>query len=452
VIKASVESVAGNVKVNVSQAVNIQQNRQESFQQQENLRVGNGPNRTLSDRPLWEYESSGGTNYLRTTVFDEFTGSGWKRGFEGAYAQAYQWIADPSEFEFRVRRLTPMSTLPSPGEVLQWREQRSVRRLTDGTFAAEGRGERSEFNGIGIEPRDRSIYVNSLCDEFLGTPLMIPGPLPDRVKRFVDETILGAKTDREKAERIVQAVSSLVKYNINAVAITNGENAVDEFLFETKEGYCDLFATAMTVCARHAGLPARYVQGFLPDVQNRDGAGRQLILEKDYHAWCEILFEDAGWVVFDATAYAESVPGGERGRATSSVPFWETSAARQMLDSGVVGLVVVAFVVAIYLRVRPSGEALKRREIDRVALEFVRVLEKATKQRRRLSQTLLEFADSLANTLPKEKLSPDKVAATQRIAKEITQRMYGPSKVEESDLRSLRQEINRLKGELKKST
>lgn len=80
-----------------------------------------------------------------------------------------------------------------------------------------------------------------------------------------------------------------------------GAHRVDEFLFETREGFCEHYAAAFVVLMRAAGVPARVVTGYLGGYYNRAG-DYLLIRNSDAHAWAEVLLDDTGWVRVDPTA------------------------------------------------------------------------------------------------------------------------------------------------------
>ncbi|MBN2795220.1 MAG: transglutaminase domain-containing protein [Clostridia bacterium] len=76
---------------------------------------------------------------------------------------------------------------------------------------------------------------------------------------------------------------------------------VSKFIFDTREGYCTYFATALTVMARINEIPARYVEGFRIDPNEENQEGFTSVTEGDAHAWCEVYLEDKGWVIFEST-------------------------------------------------------------------------------------------------------------------------------------------------------
>ena len=80
-----------------------------------------------------------------------------------------------------------------------------------------------------------------------------------------------------------------------------GRNAVDEFLFDTREGFCEHFASSFVVLMRAAGVPARVVTGYAGGYRNPIG-GYWLVRNSDAHAWAEIWLAGRGWVRMDPTA------------------------------------------------------------------------------------------------------------------------------------------------------
>lgn len=80
-----------------------------------------------------------------------------------------------------------------------------------------------------------------------------------------------------------------------------GEQPVDEFLFGTRSGFCEHYASAFAVLMRAAGIPARIVTGYQGGEVNPVG-GYILVRQADAHAWVEVWLENSGWVRIDPTA------------------------------------------------------------------------------------------------------------------------------------------------------
>ncbi len=80
-----------------------------------------------------------------------------------------------------------------------------------------------------------------------------------------------------------------------------GRDSVDDFLFATREGFCEHYASAFTFLMRAAGIPARVVTGYQGGFMNTS-AGYLLVRQSDAHAWSEVWIRGHGWVRVDPTA------------------------------------------------------------------------------------------------------------------------------------------------------
>jgi transglutaminase-like putative cysteine protease len=107
-------------------------------------------------------------------------------------------------------------------------------------------------------------------------------------------------------------------------------------LFETKRGTCSDFATAMTILAREAGLPARYVEGFSVSEWNY-GLNQYIVRAKHGHAFPEVYI-DGVWVIFEPT-----ISGIERERIQLSY----TVILQVLIGLGMVVILTVFFVVFV---------------------------------------------------------------------------------------------------------
>ena len=80
-----------------------------------------------------------------------------------------------------------------------------------------------------------------------------------------------------------------------------GRHSIDEFLFETRAGFCEHFSGAFVVLMRALGVPARVVTGYQGAERNsRDGYW--IVRQSNAHAWAEVWSEDAGWIRVDPTS------------------------------------------------------------------------------------------------------------------------------------------------------
>ena len=79
------------------------------------------------------------------------------------------------------------------------------------------------------------------------------------------------------------------------------EDSVDQFLFESRQGFCEHYAAAFVILMRSAGVPARVVTGYQGGEMNPVG-DYMVVRQRDAHAWAEVWLEQQGWVRIDPTA------------------------------------------------------------------------------------------------------------------------------------------------------
>ena len=80
-----------------------------------------------------------------------------------------------------------------------------------------------------------------------------------------------------------------------------GENAMDEFLFSTRRGFCEHFASAFVYLMRAAGIPSRVVIGYQGGTMHPFD-DYMIVRQSDAHAWAEVWLDNEGWVRVDPTA------------------------------------------------------------------------------------------------------------------------------------------------------
>ncbi len=80
-----------------------------------------------------------------------------------------------------------------------------------------------------------------------------------------------------------------------------GTDSVDDFLFNSRRGFCEHYASSFVFLMRAAGVPARVVTGYMGGELNPVG-GYLIVRQSDAHAWAEVWLGDAGWQRVDPTA------------------------------------------------------------------------------------------------------------------------------------------------------
>jgi transglutaminase-like putative cysteine protease len=288
----------------------------------------------LTDAPVMDVQASSG-RYWRVVVFHDYTGDGWINTDLNSIliAENEERLAVP-EFDLR-RTVTQTITLRQP-------------MGSQGTIAAAGQplrsalplnaivayaapdesgsraGENSKNDAVPVDAsilhsrqlltRGESYQVvssltrsdaQSLRESGTEYPewiapryLQLPVDFPERVPALAEEVVAGQESPYDKAIAIESYLRE-IPYNEQIQGPAAGQDGVDYFLFEAREGYCDYYASAMVTMLRSVGVPARYVRGYS---QGSKEEGVYQVLEQDGHAWPEVYFPGFGWVEFEPTA------------------------------------------------------------------------------------------------------------------------------------------------------
>jgi transglutaminase-like putative cysteine protease len=111
--------------------------------------------------------------------------------------------------------------------------------------------------------------------------------------------VSGSGSVEEKARRIEQHLATSYQYTLDLVG-SQSANPVDDFLFRTRRGHCEYFASAMVLMLRSQGIPARFATGYLGG-EYSPFEDYVVVRQSDAHAWVEAYIPDQGWTTFDPT-------------------------------------------------------------------------------------------------------------------------------------------------------
>jgi transglutaminase-like putative cysteine protease len=146
--------------------------------------------------------------------------------------------------------------------------------------------------------------------------------LPQRVTSLSHRLIDDAPSRAAAVDTVDKYLRGVATYNLDAPVAAPGEDSVDSFLFVTREGFCEQFASAAVVLLRAAGIPARLVTGYSRGDLTSD-PGRRVMRAADAHAWVQVWYPGVGWVDSDPTASA--VLGATPDQAADASPAAEAS-------------------------------------------------------------------------------------------------------------------------------
>ena len=315
--------------------------------------------------------------FWRTTTYDRWDGSVWTRSDGGAVRPVVRGqvevsaddlaadVGEPSTQEFRLQGGFA-NALPVAPSVSSVDADGRIFQRPDGSLIAPG--------GVGsgatyrVESRQVPVTAERLAaiDEEVPSAILErygqPAETTERVRALARQIAGGGGSQLAKIRALEAWMAGNLEYSLDAPLAPKGADVVDDFLFESKLGWCEQIASSLVVMLREVGVPARLATGFAPGEQD-EASGRFIVRERDAHAWAEVWFPEVGWVPFDPTA---------------DVPFAGDAANGFELPIGFVGLaIVLLFVGAVVALAAPLARRLHawrerralRRAADRLAKE-----------------------------------------------------------------------------------
>ena len=296
-----------------------------------------GP-RNLVAEPVMDVRLEGGRGrYWRAAVYDTYTGQEWRNTDQDSAAfdpqtnlalpvfearqpvtQTYTFykdgalvlyaMSDPISLD-RSAKITFNAILPQLGQSSQspvwpsttgpWVEEITYIRSNASVDSSESYQAVSEASQATVKQLKLAgtrypVWVTARY-------LQLPPTITERTRRLARELTLPLNTPYDKTQAIETYLRAHITYNEKIAMPPADVDKVDYVLFETKEGYCDYYASAMVVLLRSVGIPARLAAGFAQGKYN-DTLDIYRVLNTDAHSWVEVYFPRYGWIEFEPTA------------------------------------------------------------------------------------------------------------------------------------------------------
>jgi len=253
--------------------------------------------------------------YLRARIFDHFDGLHWRTssdqtvklsvGFNGvdlippdqyksSVLQSYEISIAYNLGDYIAAAAVPVK-LNFPGTTIGvdgFGQLRSPGALKAGTAYAVT----SQYNLL------RGRLFAELDHQPLPSYTQLPRETDPRIRALAAKIAKGASSQLDAAIALEQHLRTQYQYDLGSVFNSQNSTPLSEFLFESKSGHCEYFASALAVMLRTQNIPSRLVTGF--SATNRNPlTGYYDIYALDGHAWVEALVDDQGWVILEPTAY-----------------------------------------------------------------------------------------------------------------------------------------------------
>lgn len=145
---------------------------------------------------------------------------------------------------------------------------------------------------------DYRLEPNGLVPERHMAFLSLPADSNPRAMKLAQRWRQQYPDKRQLLQQALDVFNREFTYTLKPPAL--GQHSIDEFLFDTKRGFCEHFSGSFVFLMRAAGIPARVVTGYQGG--ERHQAGYVIVRQYDAHAWAEVWLPGEGWVRVDPTA------------------------------------------------------------------------------------------------------------------------------------------------------
>jgi transglutaminase-like putative cysteine protease len=284
---------------------------------------------SLGNTPIMDVRAERGY-YWRAVVYDKYTGSGWVNTDDETLSLDANSSSLPLP-QFELRREVTQTVRPlQPGTNLLFAASQPIRvnlparielSYVPSSVTASQDPSSSAANISIIYSRSRlkknQAYtvvssvawadVESLRTTGTNYPtwvtaryLQLPPTLPNRVRTLAEDITKDHDNPFDKVTALERYLRT-IRYEKLISAPPTGQDGVDYFLFDSRQGYCDYYASALAVMARAVGIPARLVSGYTQG-EYQSVSNAYLVRELNAHTWAEIYFPHYGWVEFEPTA------------------------------------------------------------------------------------------------------------------------------------------------------
>jgi transglutaminase-like putative cysteine protease len=266
--------------------------------------------------------------YWRGPVLGFFDGRTWSRSYWSSFRDGSELeaLSTPLEYEVtqeptdrRFRMVLDMPVAAPDGSSLGSDRAVTTRRPQIDLVRYRARS----VLRYRLEPNMGPAQQRALTD--------LPRGFNPRTQRLMDDWRAEGASPTQLVRRALNLFNAEFSYTLRPSLL--GRDSVDDFLFNTRAGYCEHFSSAFVVMMRAGGIPARVVTGY------QGGRGNELgdywvVRQADAHAWAEVWLEGSGWVRIDPTS-AVAPERIERGSESLDGPesFW-TRYSRPMFDAG----------------------------------------------------------------------------------------------------------------------
>jgi len=239
--------------------------------------------------------------YWRGPVFDHFDGRTWEEGFtspmRGGAAPDIRMLSPPLRYEITLEAqrsrwlfaldMPDATSIPADAQFGREAQLMSIRPVIE-------RRRYTLQSHVGYQ-----LSIN-LTERDLARYTRLPETFNPRTAALA-QTLRSQSASNDELIRAVLQIFNQQNFVYTLQPPLLGSNSIDDFLFNTRRGFCEHYASAFTVLMRAAEVPARIVTGYQGGQLNEIG-DYYIVRQSDAHAWSEVWLAGQGWVRVDPTA------------------------------------------------------------------------------------------------------------------------------------------------------
>jgi transglutaminase-like putative cysteine protease len=257
-------------------------------------------------------------HYWRGATYDTWTGRDWLASDKIPITRSEKQPILPPRFGLRKRIKATFEINQSRSDLIYTPDEPVQLSIPHKVFARSAELANQDFGSL----RARRPAVPSLkytveamttiagAEDLRSSPVDLPEwakrylqvpDVPQRVRDLSNQLTRTRRTNYDKAVAVEQFLRRY-PYTLDVKAPPPERDAVEYFLFDLKQGYCDYFASAMVVLLRAQGIPARLATGYVAGKFDNN-TQRFIVTEEEAHSWPEVFFPGYGWVAFEPSGY-----------------------------------------------------------------------------------------------------------------------------------------------------
>jgi transglutaminase-like putative cysteine protease len=288
----------------------------------------------LSQRVVMQVQADE-PSYWRGATYDTWTGRDWMSSDKFPVNRTEKQTVFPQRFALRKRVKASFEINQSRSDLIYTPDEPAQLSIPYKVFTRTGDANLSDYSSL----RAKKPAIPSLkysVDAFTSTASAqdlrgAPTDLPDWVKRYtqlpdtpqrvrdLSNTLTRRFTNNYDKAVAVEQFLRRYPYTLDVKPPPADRDAVEYFLFDLKQGYCDYFATTMVVLLRAQGIPARLATGYVAGKFDNN-TRKFVVTEEEAHSWPEVYFPNYGWMAFEPSGYRPPIVRPEESVAAATAP------------------------------------------------------------------------------------------------------------------------------------